>query len=326
MTHVVVRGDTLSTIAAQYPGTRMSAIVEVNNLRNPNRLSINQRLIIPVGPEERRYRSQPLAGFDTGERTTYRVQRGDSLYLIAQNFRTDVPNLMRWNDLATDRIYPGDSLIVYYGVRGNMATPAAVASTSTPRGTPATGAGNGSNGSSGSAGSASTPAVERGLYTVRRGDSFYKIAQRYDVSVDQLKDWNNRRGNTIHPGDKLVVYSPTFEASGADTPGVTSVQRYTVRRGDSPYVIAQRHGVDLDALLTANGLSRRTNIYPGDELLIPGGGASMVAPTSYSVRRGDTLGAIANRHGISLRALLQANGLSSRSVIYPGDTLTIPRR
>lgn len=318
MTHVVVNGDTLSTIAAQYPGTRMSAIVEVNNLRNPNRLSINQRLIIPVGPEERRYRSQPLAGFDTGERTTYRVQRGDSLYLIARNFRTDVPNLMRWNDLATDRIYPGDSLIVYYGVRGNMATPAAVAS-----------AGSGSDGSNASngPGNSSTPTATRGIYTVRRGDSFYEIAQRYDVSVDQLKGWNNRRSNTIHPGDKLVVYaSPTFTAAGADTPGVTSVQRYTVRRGDSPYLIARRHGVDLDALLTANGLSRRSSIYPGDELLIPGGGASMVASTSYSVRRGDTLGAIADRHGISLRSLLQANGLSSRSVIHPGDTLTIPRR
>ena len=331
MTHVVVGGETLSTIAAQYPGTRMSAIIEVNNLRNPNRLSIKQRLIIPVGPEERRYRSPPLAGFETGERTTYRVQRGDSLYLIAQNFRTSVPNLMRWNDLATNRIYPGDSLIVYYGVRGNIATPAAVTGNNaraTPRASAASGA-NGPTASSGAndpGGNSSTPTAERGVYTVRRGDSLYEIAQRYDVSVDRLKGWNNRRSNTIHPGDKLVIYSPTFVTTGADTSGVTSVRRYTVRRGDSPYEIARRYNVNLDALLAANGLSRRSNIYPGDELLVPGGGASVPGSTTYSVRRGDTLGAIADRHDISLRALLQANGLSSRSVIHPGDMLTIPRR
>ena len=326
LTHVVVNGDTLSGIAGQY-GTRQSAILEVNSLRNANRLSIGQRLIIPVGPEARPYRAQPVAGFDTGERTTYRVQRGDSLYEIAQNFRTNVPNLMRWNDLATNRIYPGDTLIVYFGVRGGMATPAAVASAtaraSRPPASPS--ATNGSNGDEPAPAASTTN--ERGIYTVRRGDSFYEIAQRYGVSVDQLKRWNNRRGNTIHPGDKLVVYSPAFADPGSDGAGaVTNVARYTVRRGDSPYEIARRYSVGLDALLAANGLSRRSNIYPGDELLIPGGGASSTAVTQYTVRRGDTLGVIAERHGISLRRLLQANGLSSRSVIHPGDQVRIPRQ
>ncbi len=322
MTHVVVRGDTLSGIASQY-ATRVSAIAEVNNLRNANRLSINQRLIIPMGNETRPYRPQPVAGFDTGERTTYRVQRGDSLYEIALNFRTSVPNLMRWNDLATNRIYPGDTLIVYYGVRGAMATPAAVSSSSTR----SPGSPSASNGLGEAAAPTASTTNARGIYTVRRGDSFYEIAQRYDVSVDQLKRWNNRRSNTIHPGDKLVVYSPVFTDPGSDTAGaLTTVARYTVRRGDSPYEIARRFGVGLDALLGANGLSRRSNIYPGDELLIPGGGASSRAMTQYTVRRGDTLGRIAERHGISLRSLLQANGLSSRSVIHPGDQVLIPGR
>ncbi len=312
MTHVVSRGDTLGAIASRY-GTRIASIVEVNQLRNANRLSIGQSLIIPVGPDTRPYRPQPVSGFETGERTEYRVQRGDSLYEIALNFRTDVPNLMRWNDLATNRIYPGDTLIVYYGLRGNVTPPPAVTNTSST-----------ASSSAGATGGSETP---RGLYTVRRGDSWYEIAQSYNVSVDDLKRWNNRRSNTIHPGDKLVVYSPAFAGTGGGNgDGVTSVVRYTVRRGDSPYEIARDHGVELDTLLAANGLSRRSSIYPGDQLLIPGGGASGGRGTAYTVRRGDTLGAIASRHGVSLSNLLRANGLSSRSVIHPGDTLTIPGR
>jgi len=142
-----------------------------------------------------------------------------------------------------------------------------------------------------------------------------------------LRAGSHHRGNTIHPGDKLVVYSPAFADPGSDSAGaLTNVARYTVRRGDSPYEIARRYSVGLDALLAANGLSRRSNIYPGDELLIPGGGASSTAVTQCTVRRGDTLGVIAERHGISLRSILQANGLWSRSVIHPGDRVLIPRR
>jgi len=321
LTHVVARGDTLSDIASQY-GTRVSSIMEVNNLRNANRLSIGQRLAIPVGPTTRQYRAQPVAGFSTGERTTYTVQRGDSLYDIAQSFRTDIPNVMRWNNLTSTLIYPGDELIVYYGVRGDMATPAAVSADATA----SAGAGDSSGDTGPSSAGGVTPAVERGLYTVRRGDSLYDIAQRYDVSVEELKSWNDRRSNTIHPGDKLVVYSPAMVTTGGSGgAAVNTVRRYTVARGDSPYLIAERYGVDLDALLTANGLTRRSSIYPGDQLLIPSGG-TMPSVTSYTVRRGDTLGTIAQNHGVSLRSLLQANNLSSRSVIYPGDTLRIPGR
>ncbi len=321
LSHVVASGDTLSEIAGIY-GTRQSAIVEVNNLRNPNRLSIGQRLIIPVGPEARPYRAQPVAGFNTGERTTYRVQRGDELWGIAQNFRTTVGHLMRWNDLASDRIYPGDTLIVYYGVRSNMATPVALESSSTKTSSPLP-----SNLNTDNPTPETTTNSERGIYTVRRGDNFSAIAQRYDVTVAQLKLWNNRQSNTIFPGDKLVVYSPAFSNSPVNTTGgMTNVQSYIVRRGDSPYEIAQRYGVGLDALLVANGLSRRSNIYPGDELQIPGGRASSPSVSNYTVRRGDTLGGIAENHGISLRSLLQANGLSSRSVIHPGDQILIPQR
>jgi membrane-bound lytic murein transglycosylase D len=314
--HRVSRGENLSVIAARY-GTRVSAIQEVNNISNPRRLQIGQRLVIPVGEPGRYYSSQPLTGYQVGEQITYRVQRGDSLNQIANLHRTNVASLMDWNNLTSTLIYPGDRLIVYYGTRGEapgpLSSPAPAAASGPTASSPAAGSARADNGDS-----------SRGLYTVRRGDSFYLIAQRFGVTVDQLKRWNNRRGNLIHPGDKLVIYG---DSSVVDVPDVDqpahNLVRHTVRRGDAPYVIAQRYGVSLDSLLAANGLTRSSRIYPGDVLLVPGAVATE-GTTIYTVRRGDTPAEIAQSHGVSLDDLLRVNGLTRRSVIYPGDQLTIP--
>ncbi len=313
--HRVSSGENLSVIAARY-GTRVSALQEVNNIRNPRRLQIGQRLVIPVGEPGRYYSSQPLAGHEVGEQVTYRVQRGDSLDQIASIHRTNVASLMDWNSLTSTLIYPGDRLVVYYGTRGEAPRPQPTSSATTsnsPAPAPMAAEADPTDGS-------------RNLYTVRRGDSLYIIAQRLNVTVEQLKSWNNRRGNLIHPGDKLVVYtsSPIVGDADIEQPAHNLV-RHTVRRGDAPYVIAQRYGVSLNSLLAANGLTRSSRIYPGDVLVVPGAVASP-GTAIYTVRRGDTPADIAQSHGVSLENLLRVNGLTRRSVIYPGDQLTIPGR
>ena len=124
----------------------------------------------------------------------------------------------------------------------------------------------------------------------------------------------------------MIVYtaSPIVGDSDVDQPAHNLV-RHTVRRGDAPYVIAQHYGVSLNSLLAANGLTRSSRIYPGDVLVVPGAVASQ-GTTIYTVRRGDTPAHIAQSHGVSLEDLLSANGLTRRSVIYPGDQLSIPSR
>ena len=66
-------------------------------------------------------------------------------------------------------------------------------------------------------------------------------------------------------------------------------------------------------------------IHPGQRLRVgPATGNASSSGKSYRVARGDTLGKIAERHGVGLSKLLRANGLSSRSTIYPGQELVIP--
>lgn len=102
---------------------------------------------------------------------------------------------------------------------------------------------------------------------------------------------------------------------------------HRVGRGDTLSGIASRYGTSVSAIMQANRLRSAHRIHPGQQLQVPGRGWSGGGGSSsvYVVRRGDTLGAIARRQGVTLTRLLSANDLSKRSTIYPGQRLTIPR-
>jgi LysM repeat protein len=106
---------------------------------------------------------------------------------------------------------------------------------------------------------------------------------------------------------------------------------HVVQRGETLYSIAVRYGSTVQAIASANGLRNASLIYAGQRLAIPTGSGTSGASTSggtataggtYTVRPGDTLWAIATRHGTSIAALRQANGLAS-NVIYVGQRLVI---
>ncbi|HSB60577.1 MAG TPA: LysM peptidoglycan-binding domain-containing protein [Vicinamibacteria bacterium] len=112
---------------------------------------------------------------------------------------------------------------------------------------------------------------------------------------------------------------------------------HRVRRGESLSVIARRYRSSVSAIMRLNGIRSAHRIWPGQRLRIPVKGSLPVrraagdgpdrAPGARRVHRvasGETLGRIAEAHGVSLSALLRANGLSPRSTIYPGQSLAIP--
>lgn len=103
-------------------------------------------------------------------------------------------------------------------------------------------------------------------HTVRRGESLGLIAQKYDVTVTELKRWNNLRSSTITAGKKLKVYSTKVEIAKTSNRTKSSLNVYTVRRGDSLYTIAKKFpGVSADDLKKWNGISGN-NIKPGMKL------------------------------------------------------------
>lgn len=140
----------------------------------------------------------------------------------------------------------------------------------------------------------STHGKTKTYYTVKKGDTFAKIASKYGVSVNTLKSWNHKSSNMLHIGDKLVVYvsapgrgnyaqtkttsSSTTTAKPATTASTqhksapakktTASSYHTVQSGDTLWSISQRYGTTVADLKSANGLTS-TRLSLGMKLRIP---------------------------------------------------------
>ncbi len=127
---------------------------------------------------------------------------------------------------------------------------------------------------------------------------------------------NGLSDSTIYPGQKLKVPGPaSTEESGPI--------EYVVQEGDTLFSIARRFGVDMEELARANNITDPSTIYVGQRLIIPG---ARITPARdlYYVQPGDTLTSIAQRFGVSLQALMEANNISDPDEIYAGQVLRIP--
>ncbi|WP_195852989.1 LysM peptidoglycan-binding domain-containing protein [Aerococcus sanguinicola] len=234
---------------------------------------------------------------------TYTVKAGDSLWGIGQKFGVSVDQLKSWNNLGTNyMLHPGDQLIVSAST-GEDTTP-------TPKPTP----------------------TKEKTYTVKAGDSLWGISQKFGVSVDQLKEWNNLGSNyMLHPGDQLLVSASTGgTATPAPEPTPTNGKTYTVKAGDSLWGISQRFGVSVDQLKSWNNLGANYMLHPGDQLLVSastGGNAdSITRPSStktYTVKAGDSLWGISQRFGVSIDQVKSWNNLGANYMLHPGDQLII---
>ncbi|MBF5044328.1 LysM peptidoglycan-binding domain-containing protein [Aggregicoccus sp. 17bor-14] len=230
--HKVKRGDTLSGIAKRY-GSAPEAILQVNRLRAARALKVNAELVIPVPNGKRggdaggdaalarkvaqarrsgltavRPEDEVPAGTASGKvaqgatrtqtvngrtRVSYAVQDGDSLWTIAQRFGVSVDELRSWNSLGPRKrsLKVGSELLVWPAGKAEPSVQER-GGTVVAQKAPA-----------GSAGAR----VQR--HALASGETLWNVAQRYNVSVEDLKRWNKISNHrAVRPGQMLVVSAP----------------------------------------------------------------------------------------------------------------------
>lgn len=174
----------------------------------------------------------------------------------------------------------------------------------------------------------STNADAATTYKVKSGDSLWSIANKFNTSVDKLKSLNNLSSNVIFPNQSLKVSGTSSSNTSSNTSTGTT---YTVKSGDTLSGIAARYGTTYQKIMSLNGLSN-FNIYPGQKLKVSGtastggsntsGNTSSGSTTTYTVKSGDSLSAIAARYGTTYQKIMSLNGLTNFN-IYPGQKLKV---
>ncbi|MDW8012072.1 MAG: LysM peptidoglycan-binding domain-containing protein [Bacteroidota bacterium] len=174
------------------------------------------------------------------------------------------------------------------------------------------------------ASTATSPPQRRVMYhLVRRGETLARIAQRYGVSIAELKSWNRLRVDRLKAGQRLRIYRTS------DAPLTYILHR--VRRNETAHNIAQRYGVTVTQLQEWNpSCFRKGILLAGSTLRIyvqrPINGktpSSRQQNRIYTVRAGDSLFSIARRFGVSVEELRNYNDLEG-DYIRVGQRLRIP--
>ncbi|WP_049683286.1 LysM peptidoglycan-binding domain-containing protein [Peribacillus loiseleuriae] len=250
---------------------------------------------------------------------SYTVKKGDSLHKIAQANKTTVAKIKELNKLESDAIYVNQVLLM-----DHTSTPTEVKTAS----------------------QITFNKMNTTVHTVVSGDNLTKIANKYGITLGELKNLNSLTSTVIYPGDKLIVSetqgTTVVELPKTETSQPSKDQSHTVKTGDSLWKIASNNNTTVVNLKSINKLSS-DQIYLGQVLQLekstetnsvttPSVEAteqSVVKPTqpqngseTYTVTAGDTLSKIASKYSMTINQLKAINNLTT-DTIYLGQSLVI---
>ena len=246
---------------------------------------------------------------------TYVVQKGDSLYSIANKLGTTVSELKKENNLTTNTLQIGEVLRiptkeiyegeenVYIVQKGDTLYSVAMANNTTVDELKRINNLTSNILSTGQLLKIPSALLPETTYIVKKGDSLYSIANKYNTTVDELKRINNLTSNILSIGQVLKL--PSDKVS--DVEKEENTINYTVQKGDSLYSIARKYSTTIDKIKDLNNLT--TNLLSiGQVLLIP---TDTNLETTYTVQKGDSLYSIAKKYDTTVDRLKQLNNLKS---------------
>ena len=191
--HEIKKGETLAGIAARYR-TSVASLKSLNNLRS-NIIRQGAALQVPVPMEALKHYTLSVDGrlrrglkdAGDGKKFIYTVKRGDTLWDIGRHYGVSVKQLTNWNGISRRRILrPGQKLNLWFADSGKKVEV-----------------------------KSGQPANDPFHYTVKKGDSLWSIAKKFNVTIKQLLAWNNlRRNKFLYPNQKITVYQSATRSVG----------------------------------------------------------------------------------------------------------------
>ena len=212
---------------------------------------------------------------------TYIVKAGDTLYGISNQFGVSVTELARLNNITGSTIKVGQVLKI--------------------------------------PSNSGTNPDNMFMYTVKKGDSLYKIALKYNTTVNKIIDLNNLKSTTLSVGQILRIPEMYTKEEYMYLPSFIS---YTVKKGDTLYGISKEYNVPVDTIIKDNSLSSSSlsvgqilRIRTEDNLECYGN--EYTPPSNditYVVKKGDSLYQIAKKYNTSVDSIKKKNNLTSNTL------------
>ncbi|MEG0026115.1 MAG: LysM peptidoglycan-binding domain-containing protein [Bacilli bacterium] len=211
-------------------------------------------------------------GKETNNPNTYTVKAGDSLWNIAKRYNVSIEELKKINEISNNLLRIGQILKI--PVQSIEEKP-----------------------------------IEYIIYTIKPGDNLYAIAKKYNLTPEQIIEYNNLKSNLLNIGNQLKL--PIKKESAP-----IGYIIYTIKTNDNLYNIAKKYNSTPTDIMNYNNL-KNTLLTIGQQIKIPTN-----KQLTYIVKSGDNLYSIANKYNTTIDTIKTKNNLSTNTLSI-GQTLKI---
>lgn len=261
VTHKVRKRETLSSIASKYD-------VEVKKLKEWNKLSSNK---VPVNRVLKIYTNSSSSDYAYNDAPVskksklfkYKVKRGDNLGSIADKFGVSIAMVKKWNNIRSNTIAAGKVVKIFSNESG---------------------ASYGDN--------VSKLNANINTYKVKKNETIGQIAEKYKVSVANLKKWNKLKSNKINAGQNLKIYS---DATVND-------------------VFVEKNSGKVNGKTAAKTKVEKAKAEKVTKASVKNGKVAKASPKTHKVAKGETLSSIADKYDIPLEKLKKLNRASAKKL------------
>ncbi|MCO6472374.1 MAG: LysM peptidoglycan-binding domain-containing protein [Melioribacteraceae bacterium] len=307
----VKSGDNLVDIAELFD-VRVSDLRNWNNLPYTTTIHVGQKLDIYVDSDQVNYyasidslsktqRIGIIQGDPNGEWISHRIRNGESLSTVAFKYGVKVSDLKDWNNLRSNKIIAGKKLKIWSGSKSALTS------------------------------SNHSEISKDGKYVVKRGDTLGGISEKFDVTIAQIRKWNNLNSNRINAGQVLSIHGVQSETSQdyyTEQNGDGGID-YVIKTGDTISQIAESHKVSVSDIQRWNNLST-SRITAGETLKI----YSKITPQTetqktisepkqnsdlkqivYKVKPNDTIGHISLKYKVRSDSIRKWNNITGSRII-----------